>query len=163
MSSAERFKNKINGNRQESLAKMHISHATAFAQQALVLNWSLVFSTFFLFFFFSFLSSEGEISTTKVVRTTTEVKKEIKVQHEHYMRILDLALQYGMTKASICTILKIKEAIKGGDVAKGVTVIENIADPAIDGKVLASFCFLAFCEGLSDVGSATIPLTHRRI
>ncbi|XP_067134160.1 tigger transposable element-derived protein 1-like isoform X1 [Centruroides vittatus] len=59
----------------------------------------------------------------KKMKTTIELKKEIIRKHEGGVRVSDLALQFGLAKSSICTILKNKEAIKDANVAKGVTVI----------------------------------------
>ncbi|XP_017778291.1 PREDICTED: uncharacterized protein LOC108563956 [Nicrophorus vespilloides] len=59
----------------------------------------------------------------KTVRTTIEVKKVIISEHERGVRVSDLALQFGMPKSTVCTILKNKVAIKEADVAKGVKVL----------------------------------------
>jgi transposase-like protein len=59
----------------------------------------------------------------KKTRITIEVKKEIIAKHENGVRVSDLAIQFGMTKSTICTILKNKETIKGTSVARGVTII----------------------------------------
>ncbi|XP_023230982.1 tigger transposable element-derived protein 1-like isoform X1 [Centruroides sculpturatus] len=59
----------------------------------------------------------------KKVKTTIEMKKEIIRKHESGVRVSDLALQFGLAKSSISTILKNKEVIKDANVAKGVTVI----------------------------------------
>jgi len=53
----------------------------------------------------------------------TDVKKEIIAKHENGVRVSDLATQFGITKSTICTILKNRETIKKADVARGVTVI----------------------------------------
>jgi len=68
-------------------------------------------------------ASESVKAKRKIVRTTIEVKKEIIRKHENGVCVSDLALQFGLAKSSICTILKNKEAIKDANVAKGVTVI----------------------------------------
>jgi len=52
-----------------------------------------------------------------------DVKKEIIAKHENGVRVSDLATQFGITKSTICTILKNRETIKKADVARGVTVI----------------------------------------
>ena len=46
----------------------------------------------------------------KVVRKTIEVKKEIIAKHENGIRVSDLAVQYGMAKSTVCTILKNKDS-----------------------------------------------------
>ena len=62
-------------------------------------------------------------------------------------------MQFGMAKSTICTVLKNKEAIKGGDVAKGVKVltkqrsqtieeVENLLLIWINEKQLADVFFL---------------------
>lgn len=59
----------------------------------------------------------------KIVRRTIELKKEIIAQYERGIRVSELALQYGMAKSTISTIIKHKETIKAADVAKGVKAI----------------------------------------
>ncbi|XP_013014048.1 zinc finger and SCAN domain-containing protein 29 isoform X3 [Cavia porcellus] len=56
-------------------------------------------------------------------KITIELKKKIVEKHEHGIRVTDLALEYKMAKSTISTILKNKDAIKGADVAKGVTTL----------------------------------------
>ncbi|KAM6468471.1 tigger transposable element-derived protein 1-like [Liasis olivaceus] len=56
-------------------------------------------------------------------KITIELKKEIVEKHEHGIRVTDLASEYKMPKSTISTILKNKDAIKGADVAKGVTML----------------------------------------
>jgi hypothetical protein len=54
-----------------------------------------------------------------------EMKKELITKWASGTHLSDLAAQYGMAKLTISTILKIKEAIKVANVAKGVkTIIE---------------------------------------
>jgi IS30 family transposase len=42
----------------------------------------------------------------KMTRITIEVKKEIIAKHENGVRVSDLAIQFGVAKSTICTILK---------------------------------------------------------
>jgi transposase-like protein len=58
----------------------------------------------------------------KMTRITIEVKKEIIAKHENGVHVSDLATQFGMAKSTTCAILK-NEAIKGANVARGVTVL----------------------------------------
>lgn len=52
---------------------------------------------------------------------TIEKKKKIDIdKYEKGTRITDLAADYCMTKSTVATILKNKEAIKGTDVMMGV-------------------------------------------
>ncbi|XP_016070266.1 PREDICTED: tigger transposable element-derived protein 1-like [Miniopterus natalensis] len=68
----------------------------------------------------------------KVVRTTIELKKEIIAKYDRGVRVSDLAMEYGMAKSTISTILKHKEAIKSADVAKGVKVLTKQRPQAIE-------------------------------
>ena len=52
--------------------------------------------------------------------TTVELKKELITKWEKGTRVSDLAVQYGMAKSIISTILKNRETIKAADAAKGV-------------------------------------------
>ena len=56
----------------------------------------------------------------KIIMTTVEMKKELITKWLKGTRVSDLAVQYGMAKLTISTILKNREAIKAADVAKGV-------------------------------------------
>lgn len=56
-------------------------------------------------------------------KITIELKKQIVEKHERGIRVTDLASEYKMAKSTISTILKNKDAIKGADVAKGVTTL----------------------------------------
>ena len=56
----------------------------------------------------------------KVIMTTVELKKELITKWEKGTRVSDLAVQYGMAKSTILTILKNRVAIKAADLAKGV-------------------------------------------
>ncbi|KAM6467503.1 uncharacterized protein PHA67_012932 [Liasis olivaceus] len=66
-------------------------------------------------------SKHGKNKVLKKI--TIELKKEIVEKHEHGIRVTDLASEYKMAKSTISTILKNKDAIKGADVAKGVTML----------------------------------------
>lgn len=68
-------------------------------------------------------ATESVKGKRKIVRTTINVKKEIIEKHENGICILDLSLQFGWAKLSICTIFKSKEPIKDTDVANEVAVI----------------------------------------
>ncbi|XP_061672523.1 tigger transposable element-derived protein 1-like [Syngnathoides biaculeatus] len=57
------------------------------------------------------------------IRLTVEQKKEIIAEHETGIRVSDLAVQFGIAKSTICTILKNKASIKAADVAKGVMLL----------------------------------------
>ncbi|XP_010623133.1 zinc finger and SCAN domain-containing protein 29 isoform X3 [Fukomys damarensis] len=65
-------------------------------------------------------------------KITIELKKEIVEKHEHGIRVTDLASEYKMAKSTISTILKNKDAIKGADVAKGVTVLTKQRTQALE-------------------------------
>lgn len=56
----------------------------------------------------------------RIIYRTIEVKKEIISKHDSGVSVCDLAMQFGMAKSTICTILKNKEAIKGANVERGV-------------------------------------------
>ncbi|KAF2369118.1 Homeobox domain-like [Trinorchestia longiramus] len=66
------------------------------------------------------ISDSGRVKR-KNVRTTIELKKEIIAKFESGVRVSDLASPYGMAKSTISTFLKKIEALKGANVAKGVT------------------------------------------
>ncbi|XP_040261456.1 uncharacterized PPE family protein PPE13-like [Bufo bufo] len=66
-------------------------------------------------------SSKGDSKVVKKI--TIELKKEIIEKHDRGIRVTDLASEYKMAKSTISTILKNKAAIKGADVAKGVTML----------------------------------------
>jgi len=65
-----------------------------------------------------------------------DVKKEIIAKHESGVRVSDRAIQFGMAKSTICTILKNRETIKKTDVARGVTVITKQRSQTIEEEVL---------------------------
>lgn len=54
---------------------------------------------------------------------TIELKKETVEKHENGIRVTDLASEYKMAKLTISTILNNKDAIKGAEMTKGVTVL----------------------------------------
>jgi Mor family transcriptional regulator len=56
----------------------------------------------------------------KIIMTMVELKKELIIKWEKGTHVSDLAIQYGMAKSTISTILKNREAINAADVAKGV-------------------------------------------
>ena len=64
--------------------------------------------------------------------TTVELKKELITKWEKGTRVLDLAVQYGMAKSTILTILKNRKAIKAADVAKGVKSLICKRLPAVE-------------------------------
>ncbi|XP_044137796.1 tigger transposable element-derived protein 1-like [Bufo gargarizans] len=66
-------------------------------------------------------SSKGDSKVVKKI--TIELKKEIIEKYDRGIRVTDLASEYKMAKSTISTILKNKAAIKGADVAKGVTML----------------------------------------
>ncbi|XP_032836246.1 uncharacterized protein LOC116957903 [Petromyzon marinus] len=68
----------------------------------------------------------------KVVRTTIELRKEIIAKAERGVRVTEISEQYGMPKSTICTMLKNKEAIKGANVAKGVSSLSKQRTKAIE-------------------------------
>jgi hypothetical protein len=49
-----------------------------------------------------------------------------------WLRLSDLAAQYGMAKSTIPTILKNKEAIGAANVAKGVKALTSKRSPAVE-------------------------------
>lgn len=55
-----------------------------------------------------------------------EVKQEIIDKHEHGVRVLELARQYGRSTSTICNILKQKDAIRSATPAKGTTVLSPL-------------------------------------
>jgi hypothetical protein len=68
----------------------------------------------------------------KIIMTIVELKKELIIKWEKGTRVLDLAVQYGMAKSTIWTILKNREAIKAADVAKGVKSLISKRLPAVE-------------------------------
>jgi len=64
--------------------------------------------------------------------TTVELKKELITKWEKSTRVSDLAVQYGMAKSTISTILKNREAIKAADVVKGVKSLISKTLPAVE-------------------------------
>jgi hypothetical protein len=68
----------------------------------------------------------------KSIMTTIELKKELITKWEKGTRVSDLAIQYGMAKSTISTILKNREAIKAVDVAKGVKSLTSKRLPTVE-------------------------------
>jgi hypothetical protein len=68
----------------------------------------------------------------KIIMTTVELKKELITKWEKGTRVSDLAVQYGMAKSTISTILKNREAIKAADAAKGVKSLTSKRLPAVE-------------------------------
>jgi hypothetical protein len=68
----------------------------------------------------------------KIVMTTVELKKELITKWEKGTHVSDLAVQYGMAKSTISTILKNREAIKAADVAKVVISLTGKRLPAVE-------------------------------
>jgi len=66
------------------------------------------------------------------IMTTVELKKELITKWEKSTRVSDLAVQYGMAKSTISTILTNREAIKAADVAKGVKSLTSKTLPAVE-------------------------------
>ena len=64
--------------------------------------------------------------------TTVELKKELIPKWEKGTCVSDLAVQYGMAKSTVSTILKNREAIKAADVAKGVKSLTSKRLPAVE-------------------------------
>ena len=64
--------------------------------------------------------SNVEKPKRKIIMTTAELKKELITKWEKGTRVSDKAVQYGIAKSTISTILKNREAIKAANVAKGV-------------------------------------------
>ena len=53
------------------------------------------------------------------------MKKGIIAKFENGVHVTDLAAQYIMTRSTISTLQKNKEAINASDVAKGVTIVHG--------------------------------------
>ncbi|CAG5123633.1 unnamed protein product, partial [Candidula unifasciata] len=68
----------------------------------------------------------------KAVRTTIELKKTIIAKFESGTRLSSLAKEFNMPRTTIASILKIKEAIKSVEVAKGVTILASKRSPLFD-------------------------------
>jgi len=68
----------------------------------------------------------------KIIMTMVELKKELITKWEKGTCVSDLAVQYGMVKLTISTILKNREAIKAADVAKGVKSLTSKRLPAME-------------------------------
>jgi len=64
--------------------------------------------------------------------TTVELKKELITKWVKGTRLSDMAVQYGMAKSTISTILKNRDAIKAVDVAKGVKSFTSKRLPAVE-------------------------------
>lgn len=64
-------------------------------------------------------TSDSAIRTSN--RSTISKKKKTIAKFKNGVCVCNLAMQFGLAKSIICTILKNKEAIKAADVAKGVT------------------------------------------
>ena len=96
---------------------------------------------------------DNDSSTVKRKNTNImiDVKKEIIAKHENGVRVSDLATQFGMTKSTICTILKNRETIKKADVARGVTVITKQRSQTI--KEVKNLCAKYCCKSLNKQSS----------
>jgi len=68
----------------------------------------------------------------KIIMTMVQLKKELITKWEKGTRVSDLAVQYGMAKITISTILKNREANKADDVAKGVKYLSSKRLPAVE-------------------------------
>ena len=68
----------------------------------------------------------------KIIMTMAELKKELITKWEKGTRVSDMAVEYGMAKSTISTILKNREAIKAADVAKGVKSLTSKRLPAVE-------------------------------
>jgi hypothetical protein len=70
----------------------------------------------------------------KIIMTTVELKKELCAKWEKDTRVSDLAVQYGMAKSTLSTILKNREDIKAADVAKAVNSLTTSSKrlPAVE-------------------------------
>jgi len=66
------------------------------------------------------------------IMTMVELKKGLITKWEKGTRVSDLAVQYGMAKSTLSTILKNREAIKAADVAKGVKSLTSKKLPAVE-------------------------------
>ena len=64
--------------------------------------------------------------------TTVGLKKELITKWEKGTRVQDLAIQYGMAKSTISTILKNRGAIKAADIVKGVKSLTSKSLPALE-------------------------------
>jgi len=73
-----------------------------------------------------------ENSKRKIIMTMVEMKKELITKWEKGTRVLDLAVQYGMAKSTISTVLKNREAIKAAEVAKGIKSLTSKRLPAAE-------------------------------
>ena len=68
----------------------------------------------------------------KIIMTMVQLKKELITKWEKGTRVTDLAVQYGMAKITISTILKNREANKADDVAKEVKYLSSKRLPAVE-------------------------------
>jgi len=68
----------------------------------------------------------------KTIMTMVELKKELITKWEKGTLVSDLAVQYGMAKSTISTILKNREAIQAADVVKGVKSLTSKRLPAVE-------------------------------
>lgn len=59
----------------------------------------------------------------KVVKTTKEVKNEIKGKHEDGVHMSNLALQFGLVRSSVCICLKNKKATENANAVKDTYVM----------------------------------------
>ena len=73
-----------------------------------------------------------ENSKRKIIMTMVEMKKELITKWEKGTRVSDLAVQYGMAKSTISTVLKNREAIKAAEVAKGIKSLTSKRLPAVE-------------------------------
>jgi hypothetical protein len=67
-----------------------------------------------------------------IIMTTVELKKELITKWEKGTRVADLAVQYGMAKSTISTLLKNREAIKAADVVKGLKSLTSKRPSAVE-------------------------------
>jgi len=74
------------------------------------------------------------------------------IKNENGVRVSDLATQFGMTKSTICTILKNRETIKKADVARGMTVITKQRSQTIKREV-KNLCTKYCCKSLNKQSS----------
>ncbi|XP_017772778.1 PREDICTED: uncharacterized protein LOC108559909 isoform X1 [Nicrophorus vespilloides] len=75
---------------------------------------------------------DDKIQKRKAVRTTIELKKKIIAKYESGTRVSRLAKEFNMPRTTIASILKIKDAIKSAEVAKGVKILASKRSPLYD-------------------------------
>jgi hypothetical protein len=69
--------------------------------------------------------TRGEKPKRKIVICTIEMKKKLITKWESGTCLSDLAVEYGMAKSTISTILKNKEDIKAANMAKEVKTLTS--------------------------------------